>query len=129
MKRLFIAIVAVAAVGCLGGGTNSDNAPKGESMSSTERSVELTIVEQTAENYKEMAMSAIENGDSQAFMATMEQMTSWLNGLDNEDRAKADAAIKSWEERNRERMDANFEKALTMPRMTSKEAASLRKTK
>ena len=128
MKRLFIAIVAVAAVGCLGGGTSGDDAPKGESMSGSEHVVvELTFVEQTAENYKEMAMSSIENGDSQAFVAVMEQMTSWLNGLDAGDRAKANAAIKSWEERNRERMDANFEKALTMPRMTSTEAKALSK--
>ena len=127
MKRLFLAMVAMVAVGCLGGGTSGDNAPKGESMSGSEHVVvELTLVEQTAENYKEMAMSSIENGDSQAFVAVMEQMTSWLNGLDAGDRAKADAAIKSWEERNRERMDANFERALTMPRMTSTEAASLR---
>ena len=127
MKRLFLAMVAMVAVGCLGGGTSGDNAPKGESMSGSEHVVvELTLVEHTAENYKEMAMSSIENGDSQAFVAVMEQMTSWLNGLDAGDRAKADAAIKSWEERNRERMDANFERALTMPRMTSTEAASLR---
>ena len=128
MKRLFIAMVAMVAVGCLGGGTSGDNAPKGESMSGSEHVVvELTLVEQTAENYKEMAMSSIENGDSQAFVAVMEQMTSWLNGLDAGDRAKADAAIKSWEERNRERMDANFERALTMPRMTSTEAKALSK--
>lgn len=128
MKRLFIAMVAMVAVGCLGGGTSGDDAPKGESMSGSEHVVvELTLVEQTAENYKEMAMSSIENGDSQAFVAVMEQMTSWLNGLDAGDRAKADAAIKSWEERNRERMDANFERALTMPRMTSAEAKALSK--
>ena len=128
MKRLFIAMVAMVAVGCLGGGTSGDDAPKGESMSGSEHVVvELTLVEQTAENYKEMAMSSIENGDSQAFVAVMEQMTSWLNGLDAGDRAKVDAAIKSWEERNRERMDANFERALTMPRMTSTEAKALSK--
>ena len=128
MKRLFIAMVAMVAVGCLGGGTSGDDAPKGESMSGSEHVVvELTLVEQTAENYKEMAMSSIENGDSQAYVAVMEQMTSWLNGLDAGDRAKADAAIKSWEERNRERMDANFERALTMPRMTSTEAKALSK--
>ena len=143
MKRVFIIVASLAAVACVGSGTKNDKqVGQNQDVLPTARvkvqvsneavtadNTAVSTVANTAANYKEMAMSAIENGDSEAFMAIMEQMESWLNGLDAEQRAGADAAIEQWNEVNKERMEANFEKALTMPRMTSKEAASLRETK
>lgn len=128
MKRVFIIVACFAAVACTGSGTKND-----KSVSQTldgpvgGKTIVVDNVSTTAENYQEMAMSALENGDSETFMLAMEQMNEWLNGLSDEDRAKADAAIEAWKGANKERMDANFERALTMPRMTSAEAKALSK--
>ncbi len=132
MKRVFIVMLCLAAVACVGSQKGDDrggeaNTPTAESMGGSVRN-EAQVgdnVALMAENYQEMAMSAIENCDNQAFVSTMEQMTAWLNGLTTEDRAKADAAIKAWDEANKERKEASFEKALTMPRMTSDEAKAI----
>lgn len=128
MKRVFIIVACFAAVACVGSGTKND-----KSVSQTldgpvgGKTIVVDNVSTTAENYQEMAMSALENGDSETFMLAMEQMNEWLNGLSDEDRAKADAAIEAWNEANKERKEASFEKALTMPRMTSAEAKALSK--
>ena len=128
MKRVFIIMACFAAVACTGSGDKSN-----KSASQTldgpvgGKTIVVDNVSTTAHNYQEMAMSALENGDSETFMLAMEQMTEWLNGLSDEDRAKADAAIEAWKGANKERMDANYERALTMPRMTSAEAKALSK--
>ena len=128
MKRVLIVVASLAIVACTGSGDKSN-----KSASQTldgpvgGKTIVVDNVSTTAENYQEMAMSAIENGDSETFELAMEQMTEWLNSLSDEDRAKADAAIEAWNEANKERKEASFEKALTMPRMTSAEAKALSK--
>ena len=137
MKRVFIIVACLATVACVGSKKSDDKSgdaktPTHESMGGEERSNASTVedlVVLTAENYQEMVMSSLENGDSEAFMAIMEQMTMWLDNLDEEERARADRAIEAWEERNAERKAQGYEKALTMPRMTSAEARSARATK
>ena len=128
MRRVFIIVACFAAVACVGSGDKSN-----KSASQTldgpvgGKTIVVDNVATTAHNYQEMAMSAIENGDSETFKLAMAQMNEWLNGLSVEDRAKADAAIEAWKGANKERMDANYERALTMPRMTSAEAKALSK--
>ena len=133
MKRVIVVALGVVLMAC-GGASKSDK--KEQSAPSVSASVANGIasgdvvddVAQMAINFREMAMSAIENDDAKTFTEVMKRREAWLNTLGEEDRAKADASDKQWAEANAERMDMNYEKAVMLnPHVQPVDVASERK--
>ena len=122
MKRIMIVALSVAMVAC--GGTKKSDDKKGDeqqraSSASVESGKQCNEVStegvcQMAVNYKEMAMSALENGDAQNFMTVMESRDAWYKMLSDDDKAKVDASDREWVEANAERMEKTYNKALTL---------------
>lgn len=121
MKRIMIVALGVAMVAC-GGTKKSDDKKSDEqqrtisvSVASDEKQAVATDdVSEMAVNYKEMAMSALENADAQSFVNVMERRQAWYNELSDEDKAKVDASDRAWIEANAERMEKTYNKALTL---------------
>jgi hypothetical protein len=141
MKKLVVMMLCISIVACAGSDKKENKSDAksdtpvaqtigGEKVSEegSERLDGSTVdaICQMAEDYQEMAISALENGDAQTFMATMERRETWLNGLSEEDRVWADAAIEKWDIENAERKEQVKEKALTMPRMAPENLESAR---
>lgn len=135
MKRIMIVALSVAMVAC--GGTKKSDDKKGDEQqratsvsvaSGGKQTVTTDDVSEMAVNYKEMAMSALENSDAQSFVNVMERRQAWYNELSDEDKAKVDASDEAWIEANAERMEKTYNKALTLsPHMVPTQQASERK--
>lgn len=121
MKRIMIVALSVAMVAC--GGTKKSDDKKGDEQQRTtqvsvasggKQRVTTDDVSEMAVNYKEMAMSALENSDAQSFVNVMERRQAWYDELSDEDKAKVDASDEAWIEANAERMEKTYNKALTL---------------
>ena len=137
MNRVVMMMLCISIVACAGSGKKNDKSDNkkevttsqtigGEAAPKSEENTTDAICKM-AENYQEMAISALENGDAKTFQSTMERREEWLNSLNEEDRKWADASIALWDTNNAERKDKVFEKALTMPRMMPDEVEATRR--
>lgn len=137
MKKLVVMMLCISVVACAGSGKNKDKsdnkseAPVSQTIgddvvSDKEENNTVDAICQMAEDYQEMAISALENGDVVTFNSAMERREAWLNSLSEEDRAWANATITKWDIDNAERKEQVWEKALTMPRVAPENLESAR---
>lgn len=141
MKKLVVMMLCISIVACAGSGRKNDKSDNknevttsqtigGEAAPNSEENIEekaIADICKMAEDYQEMAISALENGDAKTFKSTMERREEWLNSLNEEDRKWADASIALWDTNNAERKDKVLDKALTMPRMMPDEVEATRR--
>ena len=62
-------------------------------------------VEQTAIEYNEKAIKAVEDGDFEELMKLAEEHDKWMESLSEEDQAKAEKAEEAWQAENAERLE------------------------
>ena len=141
MKKLVVMMLCISVVACAGSNKKENKsdakseAPVAQTIGGEKVSEEgseglngstIDAICKMAEDYQEMVISALENGDVMTFNSTMERREAWLNGLSEKERAWADAAIEKWDILNAERKDQVWEKALTMPRVAPENLESAR---
>lgn len=106
MKRLLAIMVAAAMLVACGG----------------EKKKELTVEEQVKAYYEQMEKVS-EGDDAEAALKLLTEIETWYNGLSEEDKAKADAAIEEYEAQLAGEFEEEYEDDLGCGGLTTGEIA------